>query len=1410
MCLAHRGWAGARSTRVHAAPSIAHAPGSATLASARGNPAIAFPEPGTAGESGVDDSATTIDPSPFLAEHRPRPVRAELALPPAATLRGFVLGKGDLALEVLILDTPAAPSRPTLRRTWKDRQKGRAAPLLAVCLHGEHATICGPAGDEPRVFHVQAAQAERVCRRALAEPDRNAALRYLMDALPASQTDSDLPGLRNEGLLTDHVLRDAPSQPGFARAQQRGANALGQEDEALLRALGFGVERIDPVTHVLRAQDQKRAVALLLRQGEEEDAPAERFQRTSPIAWALSRADQEGLPWVVTVSRDRVRLYPRDPAVGVGRRGRTDTWIEIRTDLLRQQQAGLLWLVFSADALAKDGTAERLLADSKDFAQELAKRLRERIYDDVIPLLATGIAEARNLAKPTPEDLRLTYAMALTTLFRLLFVAYAEDRELLPYRGNASYRDRALKTRARRMFEEGVQPGPGHALWTEVTLLFDAVREGNPAWGVPAYGGRLFETDPAISEPGAALAKIALPDRVFAPALAALLLDKARDLGAAPQGPVDFRSLRVREFGTIYEGLLESELAVAETDLAVKATKGEEVYVPAKPGDAVRVARGTVYLHNRSGVRKSSGSYFTPSFAVEHLLDSALEPALAAHVARVSAIADDREAADAFFAFRVADIAMGSAHFLVAAMDRVERALADLLVRRPLAGVANELASLRQAALGALGKLADATQGLDQNALLRRQIALRCIYGVDLNPLAVDLARLSLWVHSFVPGLPLALLEDHLVQGNALVGVGTVREVEEAVAAESTALFHFDAKTLLGPAEEALARRSRIAGSTIPDLQKARDAAEEARVALGPTRALFDILVGRRVDPERVRYQAQHWERDRETIQRHPARRAALQAMEGLDAFHFPIAFPEVFLGRDPGFDVLLGNPPWEKVKVEEHAFWARHFPGLRGLAAKDREARLATLPGERPDLAADLAGEAAATLRMRAALAGGPYAGMGAGDPDLYKAFAWRFWHLASPGRGHVGVVLPRAVVASLGTEALRREVFAGSRSVEVVTVTNKGGWVFAEVHPQFTLALLAFGRGAPEGASLALRGPYAGMKAWAEAKGRAPQRFSPKEVLSWTSSASLPMLPREESAAVFAQLRKAPRLDFRDGEGWRARPDTELHSTASKPLMTFAPKSTEGLWPVLKGESFDVWENDRGVSSYYGWAEPAPARKALQESRLRSGKSSRGSAHSEFSSAYLRDENTLACLAPRIAFRDVSRATDTRTMRAALVPPRVFLTHKAPYFLWPRGDEKDQAFLLGVLCSAPLDWYARRFVETGLTYFVLNPFPIPRPARSDPNWARAVALAGRLAAPDARFAAWAAAVGVAHGPLEPADKQAMIEELDAVVARLYGLTDAQLLHVFDTFHEWTREEEQRAWNARRDRTAALLRGFT
>jgi hypothetical protein len=129
------------------------------------------------------------------------------------------------------------------------------------------------------------------------------------------------------------------------------------------------------------------------------------------------------------------------------------------------------------------------------------------------------------------------------------------------------------------------------------------------------------------------------------------------------------------------------------------------------------------------------------------------------------------------------------------------------------------------------------------------------------------------------------------------------------------------------------------------------------------------------------------------------------------------------------------------------------------------------------------------------------------------------------------------------------------------------------------------------------------------------------------------------------------------------------------------------------------------------------------------------------------------------------------------------VFAHNKAPSLLWPKGDEHDQAYLLGVMSSVPFDWFARRRVEVNMNYFILNSLPVPRPPRDDPRWERAVGLAGRLASLDERYAEFAAAVGVVSGPVDPAEKAAMIAELDAVVAHLYGLDRRELELMFEDF---------------------------
>ena len=486
---------------------------------------------------------------------------------------------------------------------------------------------------------------------------------------------------------------------------------------------------------------------------------------------------------------------------------------------------------------------------------------------------------------------------------------------------------------------------------------------------------------------------------------------------------------------------------------------------------------------------------------------------------------------------------------------------------------------------------------------------------------------------------------------------------------------------------------------------------------------------------------------------------------------------------------------------VDEHAFWARHFPGLRSrsLSQREKEAEKARLQKDRPDLVAMYKADVANMERVRKTLVAGGYPGMKTGAPDLYKAFCWRFWHLTAAKGGQIGVVLPRSALSAKGSTEFRRTMFEKSAYVDIAMLLNNRSWVFDEVDPRYTISLICISRGAAEKRPIRLRGPYASPDAFHGGIYRLAGAFESGEVLAWNKSASLPLLPSEKSVAVFAQLRKMPRLDLNEAGQWRARPDMEMSATAQKPLMDLISQDCpKGYWPVYKGESFNLWTPDTG--KYYAYADPEPVIQWIQNKRIRGGKGKRDGPHMEFSLDYLRDQSTLPCFAPRVAFRDIARATDQRTVIACLLPPGVFITNTGPYFLCPRGDKEDQAFLLGVLSSIPLDWYARLFVELHVNFHIINAFPVPRPPRDNPAWRRVVDLAGRLACPDDRFKAWAQAVGVDCGPLADDKKQDMIHELDAVVAHLYGLSEAQLIHIFETFHV--------GWDYQ-DRLDAVLRHY-
>ena len=181
--------------------------------------------------------------------------------------------------------------------------------------------------------------------------------------------------------------------------------------------------------------------------------------------------------------------------------------------------------------------------------------------------------------------------------------------------------------------------------------------------------------------------------------------------------------------------------------------------------------------------------------------------------------------------------------------------------------------------------------------------------------------------------------------------------------------------------------------------------------------------------------------------------------------------------------------------------------------------------------------------------------------------------------------------------------------------------------------------------------------------------------------------------------------------------------------------------VWPVYKGSSFNLWEPDTGA--YYDSADSAAMTAYLQEKRLAQHRT-RSSAFYEQDESIINDPLTLPCRHPRIAFRDVTNPTNTRTLVSALVPGDRVIVNQAPYLLQTAGTKRDEAYVLGVLCSVPCDWQARRAVELHMTFEQIGLLAIPDPGPNHPVRERVVEIAARLAARDDRFTEWAADVGV------------------------------------------------------------------
>jgi len=1254
---------------------------------------------------------------------------------------------------VLIGGIEVASTRPAadrvLRKIWRERRGTGATPLLLVVDDASRPgclVALGTVDAAGSLRSVDAGALNDVLIRLGGRP-RLEAVRELAAELDRLDQ-AGIPGLKLRDLLTLHTLdvrlRKNPGR--WSRAAEATTPITKAADwRAVLTGLGYEVERRPRRGFLARHDGRPIAVVHPVREAAE-------FSRLDadgrpPEGLLLNDCQADGAPFGILAAGTRLRLFEADPQVGSA----ASRYIDL--DSFALQIDDFPFLALLAPEYLAEGEFAALQEEARNFGSSLRRRLDETIRQTVLPTLGRALGKwcADRGRDASADEIREELERAaLTLVFRALFILYAESAGYLPM-DNRSYRQASLTSLVYEAAESRDRLGRrSTSLWDRFVLLVRAMRTSNPAWGVPAYNGALFAADGF--EGAATLEAASFADPDFATILVGLGRDPDNGAGT------DYSTLEIGHLGHIYEGLLSLRLSAADTPLVYDVEK--DCYIAPADGVVPDVEPGDLLWQTHEGGRKGGGVYYTRTELVRQLVRGAVVPAFTAHLdhVRERATTDPVAAAAELFDFAVLDPACGSAHFLVVVVNE----LADMVVRflgdTPLPEVRSALERLRA------GASPGAT--IEDVALLRRLVLKRCVFGVDVSPMGAEVATLSLWLTSFVPGLSLAYLGRNIIVGNSLVGVARPEALRAGHPDRPTMWDHALVQALATGTEAAL----RVAGGDDrnPDEYEASEQADaELHDAVARVERIFDLWTA---EPFGV-------SGSRALVEVHgpaiiegkddPLIEAAAFEREQHRFLHWPLAFPHVFSRDNPGFDAVVGNPPWEEVTVEAQSFFALFRPGIRrGISQSEREAAVQLLLGERPELAERLAASQDEVAIQRAYLHSAEYAPM-PGDPDLYKFFCQRYG-MVLRDEGALGVVLPRSTFVNLGSEGFRHWLFEDNRTERIDFLVNSKLWAF-DTHAQFTVALVNARRSAPPPINeVRVAGTATSADEWliqAASDGIAlrSEAFGP----GWT----LPLLRNQAEADLLAKVRVGRQFPYGPNGAWRCFAVAELHETNDRALWQGASRGR----PLWKGESFDQYAPHGAEARLC--PDDADVRKKVEKPRPGAG--------SLLAAEFPVVERRRAVIAEldraRLAFRDVTQKTNSRTVLACVVPPSLFLTNKAPYLAFPVGDDRARAACLGIMNCLPFDWQARRFVEINLNFFILEGLVVPN--LDDVDVEVIADCSARLSCVDERFTDFASSFGIDPGPLPDDERERLRIEIDARVAGSWGFTRDDLDVLFRDF---------------------------
>jgi hypothetical protein len=798
-----------------------------------------------------------------------------------------------------------------------------------------------------------------------------------------------------------------------------------------------------------------------------------------------------------------------------------------------------------------------------------------------------------------------------------------------------------------------------------------------------------------------------------------------------------------------------------------------------------------VYIKSSSNSRKTTASYYTPASLSQPLVKAAVDRAIAAASAN----------GKAFMELKILDNACGSGHFLVEALGYLtDLALAQL----------DQDADLQKIVQEERAKITEQLRFLNLNyepedaQILKRALLKRCIFGVDLNPFAVELARLSLWMDSFIFGTPLSFIEHHVQHGNALMGASVQDFIDyNATEVKQNDLFVENLSARFDDLRGVMHELDAMRDTTALEVEESKNLWKNS---IAPklnllSRALSFICTRNAMLAEGNATACKELDKTPNLISQlfddAKTKSNALKQVETYAKkyhfFHYEVAFPEAFAREKKGFDIIVGNPPWDKTKFSDTDFFPQYHSNYRSLKNNEK-----TTVQKRLLESAQIAA-AYETTKESMEVANNYYKAAyplnkGAGDGNLFRFFVERNLSLLTMG-GSLNYVLPSALMFEEGSMALRKHIFTHCHMPFFYSFENNKG-IFQDVHRSYKFALMQIANSAPSSPQEKIIDTAFYVLDPTELNSQArhvPYPVTTVKSLSenqWAlmelrDSTDLPIL--EKCYAAFKPL--APQwLDFRN----------ELHMTSNKNI--FIEKESSDLLPLFEGKM--IWQFSHKLEKPQYWLDATAFDanvKSKELYRMAQDLDIKKTEALKHESAVRYDREFV-----RLGFRDIASDTNERTLIFGLLPKNcgvgntINISIPKTYVLDSIGNVTTASvsplrllFALAFFNSLLLDWMARFMIQIHANKTYLYRLPIPQPRDEEifnnPDYALLAknALLLSLSVSWDDFAELASLFSVQKNdvPITAKAQDKLRAENDKIVATLYGVTDIEFAHLLKSF---------------------------